>query len=248
MSERRIDRPEFEPITAIMAAMQSWLQAEIENSSQGRNAILDDWDRYTTDLYLPYDSSENQKTGKHRSHYNRLVEWTVAAEQDPVLLTNEYWLARQLWCAQMFISGAYREQCFAQAVSPADYQNRRQNQGPVDIDIGTIANARWQANLPGGVYKNTPWAGLMDRTLQTNDDWRDIVQLTHERGLQDRGKEDSTSVKLYKTGQRIWTELAVDYILFAAHQLESPIAEVLFLEPKSITEDPQLYNPFTTAG
>lgn len=251
MSERFRERAEFEPAEAIATALRDWLQAEIISSMEGRNHILDDWEQWQKDLRLPFEDPANQNAGKAISHVNRLRNWTYAAEQYPDIVQEDYYLARQIFCAQMNISGAYRRQCFFQAADAADYRRRRQQLGPVSIDlVGAIQERinEYSSDLLASnfAYKNTAWGKLQERTLTVNEEALNAAKLVHEMGIQSMGKEDSTAVRVLRAEQHEWVKLATDYIMFAAHRPNKGWADVPFLEPKSITLKPGVYYPFSS--
>jgi hypothetical protein len=248
MPERIRETAEFDP-RAIAKAMNDWLQAEIESSMEGRNAILDDWEQFQRDLRLPFDDPHNQNAGKTKSHYNRLLQWTLASEQYPDLLQDDYYLARQMFCAQMFVSGAYRRQCFLQAHDADDYALRRRSMGPVGINLQDTVAQRLSDYSSGDPfltlpYKNTPEAHLTEETMQTNDGGLQISKEVHDMALADAGHEESRSISLLRLSQDLWTQLTVDYIAFIAQQRGGQLAEVPFLQPKSISDSPEVRYPF----
>src|ERR1700756_3632356 len=123
MSEWYVEQAEFDPARAISWAIEEWLQREIDSSmsADGRNAYLDNWEVFWGDMSLPFDDPGNQDAAKARSHYDRLNVSTLTAEQYPELSQDERFLARQLFFSLMFVSGAFRKQCFLQATSAEEY-------------------------------------------------------------------------------------------------------------------------------
>lgn len=245
MAERFIERAEFNPAIAITLALRNWLQTEIDSTMQdhSRNAYLNDWDRFFMDLGLPFQDRANQNSGKAIAHYNRLRDWTLAVESYPQLLEDDYFLARQIFCAQMFISGAYRRQCFFQATDPADYARRRQRQGPVGIDLTAAVRTGLKEELPVA-YSDTPWGRLQQATLKLNEEALEGAELVHQLGPDSIDREDSTAVRVLQDIQNRWVKLAVNYMTFIAEQPSKSFQDVPFLEAKSITEEPAVYYPF----
>jgi hypothetical protein len=245
MSEKLGETPEFEPVTAIAQVLKEWLQTEIDSTMRpnSRNSYLNDWERFRKDLQFPFEDSRNQNAGKARSHYDRLLGWTLDSEKYPSLITDDYYLARQIFCAQMFVSGAYRRQCFFQAANTSDYVRRRQSEGPTDIDLEKVVEARYD-RAQNVLNKNAPWSRLQQTTLEVNEEALEAAKLVHELGSASLERESSTVVNVLRDQQSRWVGLAVDYTVFAADRPNSGWENVPFLEAKSITEEPAIYYPF----
>jgi hypothetical protein len=252
MAERLRETAELDP-APIAGALEDWLQLEIESSMGGKNAYLDDWKQFQKDSKLPFDDDNNQNAGKARSHYDRLFRWSLDTEQYPDFFQDDYWLARQMFCAQMFISGAYRKQCFIEANVSKDYLKRRKSQGPAGIDILSSISRRLDEYssgnpFPDHQYKNTPEAQLINRTLRINNMSLEVSKAVHSECMGNTPTNNNHAVKLLGAVQGLWTELIVDYIVYAAQQKGGKIEDVAMLEPKSISENPKMYYPFKEIG
>jgi hypothetical protein len=80
--------------------------------------------------------------------------------------------------------------------------------------------------------------------MQTNDGGLQISKEVHDMALADAGHEESRSISLLRLSQDLWTQLTVDYIAFIAQQRGGQLAEVPFLQPKSISDSPEVRYPF----
>jgi hypothetical protein len=248
MTEKLRESAEFDP-TLVAKALRDWLQEEIENSMIGRNAILDDWSQFKRDLKLPFDDFRNQDAGKARSHYDRLATWTLASEEYPDLLQDDYFIARQMFCAQMFISGAFRKQCFLEAGNAEEYIQKRKNHGPTGINIEESVTTRLNDHQTGNAflrepYKNTPEAQLIEKTLHANDTGLELSKDTHSTIISNPDSKVDVAIPLLMHAQDMWSRLIVDYIFYSALSKNGQLDNVPMLQPKSISENPQIYYPF----
>lgn len=250
MSEKFREPAEFDPALAISRVTRDWLQAEIEESMQPQNgnSVLDNWHKFHLDLMLPFDSANNWNAQKAKGHYERLLKWTLLPEEQPQLVENDAFLGQQTWAALMFVSGAYRRQCFFQAADPEDYTHRRKDEGPAAVDLEAIAREHLATGPQVTVYKDTPWGRLQQATLNLNEESFKAAKLVHECGVPGLGREDSEAVRLLTELQEKWAGLAVDYMAFAAQRAGKDWQAVPLLEPKSVSQDPQIYYPFSSGN
>jgi len=106
--------------------------------------------------------------------------------------------------------------------------------------------------LISGCYKNQCYAqatvitidDLTAKTAQMVKAAMDSLVFLHARAQFEMGRESSETVESLKLAQQGWLELAVDHIAFAAQVRDGSLAEVPFLEARSISEEPQVYYPF----
>ncbi len=259
MSEQRVQDPEFEPVATLIASgLSSWLMREVGSSTTGRNHFLDEFDDFRTQLSLPYEAPGNNDAEKNRSHFNRLEEWTTGLSDhyfDMRPEQKDYAMARQILCAQMYLSGLFRIQCHMQATDQDDYYRRRLEGAHTGIDLGAAVADRlpllFGVNPPkpdGGV--SSAWLSfneLVGQTLTLNEVQRKFIKLLHATGVNDVGQEQSPTIAAGANLQKAWTGLVVDYIGYVAAE-RGNLRAVPFLEPKSMTEDPQVYYPFAQAA
>lgn len=213
---------------AITEAMEDWLLAEVEESRIGRNAVLDN-------IYRP----NFIDGGKREGHFNRLVLWTRQFANES---HHDYMTARQLFATQMKLSGLFRIQCRILASSQEDYEQRRFGNYPSGINIGRQVN--YHLNESAGstdlASKTIGLERLVADTLRLNEEEYDSLgRLPNQTNLRRIGNY----IKLQRM-QREWLDLSTDYIIYAAQVREGNLAAVPFLEPKSISENPQTYYPF----
>jgi hypothetical protein len=258
MSERLL-KPEVEPnVELIASGMEDWLKKEVGSSAMGRNAVLDNFKEWHASLLLPYDAPGNVNAGKNKGHYGRLINWTdgmVEGYDDFSQEEADYMLARQMFCAQMYLSGLFRVACFLQAKDQEDYYRRRMEQRDhvgLDIDSRQAITSRLYRlydYIPDESFRPVlTLSEVTSRTLELNDEQRDYVRELHISGKDDIGKEKSPTIDAIHNMEGKWVSHLVDYISFVASERGGQLAAVPFLEPKSISDDPQPYYPFSTTS
>lgn len=241
-----MDRTEFDASAEIAEMLHGWLKAETETSHGGKNIVLDDWNRFYADLALPWEDDTNVNAQKGKSHYDRLRDWTEAAQTDPTLLAVDSFMSRQIACAQMYISGAFRRQCFLESSSPEEYEELRfGGEKAVGIDLsGTVERElACLANRTPNSDVRIPADCLLGITERANGATYAAAQYVNTNGLRDRGRYISGSVTMMLSAQETWTKLTVDHIVYAAQERDYKLASVPFREPKSISEA-EVYYPF----
>lgn len=244
--------PEVEPTAEIIAdGIDYWLKKEVGSSATGRNRYLDDFDEFRQSLDLPYNDHRNTLTQKNHSHYNRLVLWSgLFAEYDDLDDSQkERVVAQQLFGAQMFLSGIFRIQCFLQATDQEDYYKQRLEGHYIGIDLERTVSDRLAElfeTIPGPTDFNKPMSlqELKHHTLAMNEQQRHCIKDLCENGSQGAAQEGSPAATAMTDVQKGWVDLIVDYIAFAASDGGGDLSTVPFLEPKSISDDPQIYYPF----
>jgi hypothetical protein len=248
---------ELEPAAALLAnGLSDWLRGEISNSTLGRNRYLDDFEKFRSDLALPYDDPHNTVAQKNRSHHNRLVQWTslfLQAYGEATPKTKDELLANQMFCAQMYLSGLFRTQCFMQARDQADYYERRLGGDYIGIDLEQTVSNRlnhlFVATPPPEQFdqQTSSVKELAYTTLALNEQQTHFIKTLYESGHLDAGQQESSTISDGMELQRSWVNLVVDYAVFAASEHDGKLSTVPFLEPKSISDDPQIYYPFAEA-
>jgi len=106
----------------ISGGFYRWLAEEVRSSNIEVNTYLANFEEARRRLCLGYDNDKNWTASKDRSHLGRLPLWWEAYAEDP---SNDYQSARILFAPLMFVSGAYRNQCYIQAQNEAEYNERR---------------------------------------------------------------------------------------------------------------------------
>jgi hypothetical protein len=245
MSELK-GRFEMEPTAEVIASeLEGWLKREVDNSVTGRNKYLDDFSDFRNSLVLPYGDRSNTNAAKNRSHYDRTVNWTnglLDFYEDFNPDQKDYAISRQIFCAQMSLSGLFRIQCLMQAADQDDYYRRRTGGSGVGIDLEkTVADRLKQLQ---SVEHAMSLDDIAARTLEINDQQQAYVEELHETGQRYAGQDSSPAIDSGLVSQNRWAGLIVDYIVFASHRDDGDLASVPFLEPKSISDNPEVYYPF----
>lgn len=239
---------EIEPEAEVIArGLGGWLKKEVGSSAVGRNQYLDDFEEFRSSLSLLYNNHNNSNAEKNRSHYNRLAQWTDGLTRYYEGFDSEqrdYALARQIFCAQMYLSGLFRAQCLMQASDQEDYYHRRLDGSFIGIDLEDTISAR----LDQSPAITPRLDEIAERTLMLNDKQQTYVEQLHLTGRDDAGRQTSPTVNTVLALQKEWVDLVVDYAVFAANERGGKLSAVPFLEPKSISDDPQVYYPFAGAA
>ncbi len=255
MSEFK-DSLEFEPaVETVAAGIEYWLMKEVGSSVVGRNKVLDDFQDWHHSLLLDYDDPGNVNARKNKNHYSQLINWTnglVEYYDDFRPDQIDYALARQMFRAQMYLSGLFRVSCFMKATDQEDYYQRRLEITRSSIDVDPkieISRSLYRLYdyIPDEAAIFPPALTLPEltsRTLKLNDEQQAYVRELHISGRNDIGQEESSTLDAIANMENKWIGHLVDYISFIASERGGQLSAVPFLEPKSISEDPQPYYPF----
>ncbi|HSW37613.1 MAG TPA: hypothetical protein VLG37_04580 [Candidatus Saccharimonadales bacterium] len=246
------DKPPVPIGAAIANALEEWLVAEAEGSSEptSRNAFLNDFDMMGTAITLPYNHTDNINGQKALNHYGRLKSCTNHLKELLETATPEQkddLIARQIFCTQMFLSGAYRTQCFMRAKNAEEYVEARKAGIGINLRLCVEDYLAWGFNgsvEPDLRVKTIHLGDLVAMTYKTHDNGLETLELLHTFGRYYRGVSDSPIVEALKAMQGDWVRLAVGYIIFAAQERGGDLARVPFWEAKSISDVPKIYYPF----
>jgi hypothetical protein len=232
-----------EPTEAVAGSFYKWLQTEVETSGTDRNRYLDEYDRALEGLKAGWEDPRNFTARKLESHNQRLPLWWEAYTYNPL---DDYQSARILFAGLMQLSGAYRDQCYVQARDADDYIERRQK--AIGIDLKPPVGIR--------MYTYLPSTGNLARARISNEDLKNRMEKSINVGEvtvknlcrraeigEDLGKAHSPAVVEMYLAQENWTTFCTDCVILAAKLRKGKLSSVPFLEPKSISEDPQVYYP-----
>jgi hypothetical protein len=243
MSESLRVSCELSPNEAIARAIHYWLAEEIQSSGSSKNAVLDNFYTARKSFMLRADDQGNKNIGKNDGHYNRLKLWTSQFEENS---TDDYLTARQLFCAQMYLSGMFRLECFVVSNDEAEYRFRRFGGQVLGVDLRKSIAGRFSES------NTVELSRLADATNAANDQTYFTLRTLHDRNR--RSDTLFNYVRFLNTRgdwfkelsslQNTWLDLSVDYISYAAQARGKDLSKVPFLEPKSISENPQIYYPF----
>lgn len=227
-----------QPSFVIATAFTGWLDAEVRNSGEGGNAILNDYPGFVEALSLDYFDNSNVPAGKSRSHYDRLKLWTE--ETFPGHSSDDEVIARQLFGVLMGLSGAFRTQCLLISSSQNSYMNYRNGPNPLGLDVKGQVQQRLQQR-----FGKQPDLNDLKKPVVTETE---LIEDTHiTNGLRRQTEQELFSQKRMFTMRKVlnasrllhvrreWLNLGVDYMLFAAQTRNGDLAQVPFLEPKTIT-------------
>lgn len=222
-----------------------WLRAEVRESRDGRNRVLDSFDLARASYArAPYDigNIDAAKTRNHHARFNLLLEHVR-----PDDLCNDYIAGKIIHHALMFVSGGFRTQSFLQARNQAEYEDLRfgrnkEANGAAGLPIEDIAA---QALGDIAVHEqpdSIDLDALMEQSRRANDE----ILLDHYRIYRwfnenpdretDRIDSNEVPVRAVLDCQRNGLMLAVSHIAMAAESRNGNFERVPFLEPKSITD------------
>ncbi|HTB49330.1 MAG TPA: hypothetical protein VK712_04585 [Verrucomicrobiae bacterium] len=205
---------------------------------------------------LPYEDPANANAAKNRSHHDRLVVWTRGLVENYDSFSAEqkdYALARQIFCAQMYLSGLFRVQCFMQATDQEDYYRCRTDGTCIGIDLKRAVTRGLKSTIgfipesDGFDSTQIVLGEIAGQTLLRNENQSEYVKGLHVSGRYDIARESSATMDTVLRLQEGWTRDVVNYVAFAAQEHGGQLAYVPFLEPKSISDDPKVYHPFDVA-
>jgi hypothetical protein len=230
----------------ISNAFYGWLSAEVKSSGID-NTYLDDYTEARRRLALGYNTDENWSAEKQESHLNRLekIWWPPFVEQPQ----DDEQSANIEFSSLMFVSGAYRIQCYVQSQTPEEYDARRGK--AIGINMRQVV-VEHLANIlpPSGNFshanivlqsRNTGETTLEDRKQAiVSEIGETTVKNVCERlySGKDLGLQDSPSVQEMLKAQKGWIEFATDSVALAAKMRRGELAAVPFLEPKSTSAKP----------
>lgn len=217
------------PAESITRVMNDWLSMEIMNSGVNRNSYLNEAVGF----------AENG-LAKNQAHFNRLEEFTETFATYP---DNPDAIRNQLFCVQMGLSGTFRTQCFILAKSADDYMERR-NKGNFDAlsDVDTAVTDhivdRYGKPLTSSDLPNVSVDvdDLITDTTRVNSFRYEALKRMYEDPTRNQGHKALFNTLRLSRLQKLWMGLAVDYILYAAQLDDGHFDNILFLEPKTITE------------
>jgi hypothetical protein len=225
-----------------------WLGAERIAGMGGDLNYLDKIETPRAMMQIPFDQAP---TIKEKSHISRL-RGTFSKEffDNP---DNDYLAARFIFGSMMFISGSYREWCFAVAKSQNDYFLQRfsnpEGENSFNFDLGTLVTNRLIQNL---TEPPETLGSLSIKTTKALDIYEQLLHLRNNLAANETVKLDDGSLvgpfgqrgtKLERTitsFQNLWCNFAVDQISLVAKTRGDDISKVPMLQPMSITLQPEV--------
>lgn len=235
----------------IADALDSWLAEECLSASTSHNKILDDVEKARSNLSMPLDDPNNWYVAKHKSHQNRQQkQFRELYEAD---IKNDYSSALSLFNVTMGMSGTARHMIALRSSSQNLYDKSRYDSSPSGINLAEAVDARLRFRLGGEItQENIENCNIdLEEVLTNIERAFDLIEecfgFVYLRSPDDFDKPISESGAILDLCQSIWTEAAVDAILFAAKVRGGDITKVPLLEPKSITQEPAVIYPFSTS-
>lgn len=212
-----------------------WLRAEVASSHVERNKVLDDYNDAIEGLKGGWDHPKNFSARKVESHIDRLGPWFEAfsmAEED------DYQAARIIFAGLMQTSGSYRNQCYVEAQDRADYLLIRQE--AIGINLENAVGNRLRTFLPGTGDFSKARISLEDLDQRRQD--AEAIGLRAVKAMcarvvlgWDLRKKDTRAAREAQNAQYNWATFTTDALTYVAKNRGS-LAEVPFLEPRSITD------------
>jgi hypothetical protein len=214
-------------------AIDKWLAEEAEDSSRGRNEVLDD-------LSAARQAIEQGQDPKAAGHISRFELWLEAFKHPNLSKQqDDEATGRILFGALMFLSGSYRRQRYVQAANQDDYYERKFHRSdPHAVPPGDYVAERLADHDFGGSLEDIE--GNAGRAISTTEA---TLRLLSERAPGDFGKDESDSVKALASEQRAWLDVLATGLAYAASKRGGNYAAVPVFESKSISEA-ELTHPF----
>jgi hypothetical protein len=246
----------YQPGEQITHELTDWLLTEIQTSSDPNNinSYLDDWEKFQSDLRLPFGHPDNQDALKANGHYDRFALNIREAKANPSIYSDDHFMAKQDFFGKMFLSGSWRQQCMLQSSSGEEYMQRRLHDGPVGIDIQAVVSERmfqlYCSSRPTSEELSQQMItveSLISDSTAVNEARIRSVEFIHEHP-ENAGLNESSSVDMLRITQRMLAKLAVDHVLFAAQERGGDLSKVPSMMPVSITSNKQkIYYPYEKA-
>lgn len=237
----------------IAPVLQDWLVTEARTSTRDVNAYLMELKRFDEDLKLTYDDSRNLTAGKSKGHLERPTGvWWQGFVTNP---SDDFLSAKQTFASQMLLSGARRNQIMLEARNQKEYGNRWLSD-EIGIDLtGVVADRiaeRFDVKKVKSIdFEDTTLAldginGLLWTAEWSVNRARYAFEQLYQYGRYDIVNPDSMCAKLQRGMQEVWAGLATDHIIYAASLRGGDLSRVPFLQPISITKQPEdpVYYPF----
>ncbi len=213
-----------------------WLSAEVASSHVERNKILDDYDDAIQGLKGGWDHPKNFSARKVESHIDRLGPWFEAFS---LAQDDDYQAARIVFAGLMQTSGSYRNQCYVEAQDRSDYLVMRQD--AIGINLENAVGNRLRTFLPAtGDFSR---AGISLEDLDQRRQEAEAIGLRAVKAMcarivlgTDLHQRDSRAAREAQNAQYNWATFTTDALIYVAKNRGGTLADVPFLEPRSITD------------
>jgi hypothetical protein len=216
----------------------SWVRRELTISLSSRNSYLDDLAEMRKRMALEAEDPGNFVFNKFYSHMGRQTLWGQAMVESP---GDDFLMARHIFNALMQLSGVAKKITYFTSSNQRDYFDRKTSDNFVGVDLKPVVAATLAEDSP------TPEA-LQGVTMNEFEITANSLLFLRTRIPDDFDKEESPAVNELAKTQFAWVRVVTLGIMVAANHREGNLSAIPFLEPKSITDEPQVYFPFAEAG
>lgn len=233
------------------SVIRDWLWLEHHLSTTSRNRYLDNLGSAQDCLKLSYRDPSNFIARKALGHLDRLKHFKLALEaiyDDPEHTDRKIdeQEARLLFGLLMRASGCHLNQLIIQSNSQTNF-NRRKAAESSGVDIIELAHRKlddeplWENSNLEDVYQSIDQASNLERLAM-------IELYDNHLAIKHLGQEQSPAVDLLKEVQTAWINSALQFIKHQAWTKKHRLLRVPFLEPKSISDNPEIFYPFSFYG
>lgn len=229
--------------THIARVTREWVHEEALESINDRNKYLGDYLKGHEWLQMEYLDPLNLPASKHSNHHNRQRFWGNAHEIEP---DNDFAAGRHLFNILMQVSGLAKRLCYVKATSMEHYFGLKTDPGVIGIDpfpvvLGKIMT-RQAATPPNLLALDVPelQTATLDQFSEIKEDFdglRDDIEA-------DFGQPESPTVGKLRAIQMKWVRLVTDGVLTLMANRDGRLIKVPVLQPKSISDEPEVYYPF----
>lgn len=233
------------------SVIKNWLWLERYLSTTSRNSYLDNLVSAQGCLKLSQQDPANFIARKALGHLDRLKHFKLALETayddpDHTDLKMEQQEARLLFGLLMRASGCYLNQLVIQSSSQTSFNKRKAAQ-PSGVNIIELAHRKLDDEL---LWENSSLEDVCQSIDQASDLERQAMAELYDNQLAIKhlGQEQSPAVDLLKEVQAAWINCALQFIKHQAWTKKHHLLRIPFLEPKSISDDPEIFYPFSFYG
>lgn len=241
----------------ISNGIRTWLDREALVSNTNNNALLDELTQIRQAMITPVSSSApDYDLAKHTSHQTRQANFGQAMIEHP---TEDIFVAKNIFNTLMRLSGTARRMCFYAAGDSSEYFALKDDLAIIELlgidmlagvarAIDARATDRQLAGEVQVVSAPTPRECHTEAMDAFDATGKRYLAEVRSRVPNDFGQLQSPSIDTLKQFFDLWSGICVDNILMAASYRGGDVARVPFWEPKSISDDPQLYYPFKSTA
>lgn len=229
----------------IADGVEKWVHQECITSISDHNRYLDSLEDGRRWLAMSCDDPTNMPIAKHDGHRNRQRIWGDLLVLEP---ENDYVAGRHIFNLLMEASGAAKRMCYLAATDQEHYIKLKSSPTVLGIEPYTVViDSMRKAQVDNGLRVNDA-SEIQAITLRTFADVRQDFDALRERVETDYDQPESPTMNKLRDIQTKWVRLVTNSILSSMAYRGGLLERVPVLEPKSISDEPAVFYPFTEAA